>query len=58
MRALDLYLLFRHLFRNLYVFTLDWAEMQSLFKELPSAFRLVDSDLAAFDAFLVSLLEP
>ncbi len=54
--ALDRYLRFRHVFRNLYVFDLDWSEMLPLLRGLPAVEALVDADLERFDGFLASLM--
>lgn len=54
--AVDRYLRFRHLFRNLYVFDLQWLELHPLLAGLPDLHRLLDADLAAFDGFLASLV--
>jgi len=56
--ALDRYLRFRHLFRNLYVFDLDWSELLPLLRRLPEVHSLVDRDLARFDGFLAALTTP
>lgn len=57
MRALDRYLRFRHLFRNLYVFDLQWTELLPLLTGLAELHHLIDRDLAAFDEFLRTLLD-
>jgi hypothetical protein len=55
--ALDRYLRFRHLFRNLYVFRLEWSELEPLLRRLEPVHALVDADLARFDAFLAALID-
>ena len=56
--ALDRYLRFRHLFRNLYVFELTWDELLPLLQGLARTRSLVEADLEAFDDFLLALVEP
>ena len=51
------FLSFRHLFRHLYVLDLRWAEIRLLLVALEPLHRSVDSQLAAFDGFLVDLTE-
>jgi len=54
-RQLDEYLRFRHLFRNIYGFTLEWERCSELLADLPSVFDGLDRQLAVFDAFLETL---
>lgn len=49
---LDEFLRFRHLFRNLYGFELEWSRVQSLLKALPTAWNAVEADIDRFLAFL------
>lgn len=55
-RQLDEYLRFRHLFRNVYGFDLEWERCSELLDALPAAFEGLSRQIAAFDAFL-QLLE-
>jgi hypothetical protein len=50
--ALDEFLRFRHLFRNLYGFELEWPRLHELLERLPQAWAGVDADLGRFLAFL------
>lgn len=50
--ALEEFLRFRHLFRNLYGFELEWARVQSLLARLPETWSLVEGDIERFTAFL------
>jgi hypothetical protein len=54
-RQLDAYLRFRHLFRNLYGFDLEWERCRELLADLPAAFGRLARQLAAFDEFLHTL---
>lgn len=54
-RHLDEYLRFRHLFRNVYGFDLDWERCRELLAELPATFEKLSKQLAAFDEFLGTL---
>lgn len=51
-RVLDEFLRFRHLFRNVYGFELEWARVRSLLERLPAAWNEVETDLARFLEFL------
>ena len=50
--ALDEFLRFRHLFRNVYGFELEWARVRSLLERLPGAWSQVEADLDRFQGFL------
>lgn len=50
--VLEEFLRFRHLFRNLYGFELEWSRVQSLLKALPAAWNAVEADIDRFLAFL------
>jgi HepT-like protein len=50
--ALEEFLRFRHLFRNMYGFELEWPRLKSLLKALPAAWNAVETDLDRFLAFL------
>ncbi len=52
--ALDEFLRFRHLFRNVYGHELDWSRVRSLLEQLPAAWNAVEADLDRFLAFLDS----
>jgi len=54
-RELDEFLRFRHLFRNIYGFDLEWERCRGLLERLPSVFRRLIEQLEAFDAFLLEL---
>jgi hypothetical protein len=54
-RQLDEYLRFRHLFRNIYGFDLEWERCHELFSELPVVLARLEQQLAAFDEFLRTL---
>ncbi|HEX9731684.1 MAG TPA: hypothetical protein VGG06_06805 [Thermoanaerobaculia bacterium] len=50
--ALEEFLRFRHLFRNLYGFELEWPKIRSLLDRLPETWSAVEADLDRFVAFL------
>jgi hypothetical protein len=54
-RQLEAYLRFRHLFRNIYGFELEWDRCRHLLVDLPVMFEALVQRLAAFDEFLHSL---
>ena len=54
-RQLEEFLRFRHLFRNLYGFDLDWDRCQVLLQKLPVTLRRLEQQICAFDEFLGSL---
>jgi len=54
-RKLDEYLRFRHLFRHIYGFDLEWDRCQPLLDRLPTVSRRLVQHLSAFDVFLCSL---
>lgn len=56
--ALDEFLRFRHLFRNLYGFELEWPRVRNLLERLPAAWNEVEADLDRFLAFLDAAAEP
>jgi hypothetical protein len=53
-RLLEEFLRFRHLFRNVYGFELEWERMKPLLARMGSAWAGFDADLTAFLAFLDS----
>lgn len=57
-RALDGYLGFRHRFRNVYGFDLDWAKIRALLEHLDETWALVGKDLGAFEGFVRDLATP
>ena len=50
--ALDEYLRFRHLFRSLYGFELDWSRLRPLLARLPATLSSVEADVGGFLGFL------
>jgi hypothetical protein len=54
-RRLDEYLRFRHLFRNIYGFDLEWGRCLELLDDLPAVFERLSQRLATFDEFLHTL---
>lgn len=53
----DPYLRFRHLFRNLYGFDLEWAQVQPLLAALTGAHAAVGADLDRFEATVLALAD-
>ena len=49
---LEEFLRFRHLFRNLYGFELEWPRIRSLLEQLPETWSAAEADLDRFLAFL------
>jgi hypothetical protein len=49
------YLRFRHLFRHLYGFELDWDQLLPLLRALPAAHLAVSEDLDRFESVLMAL---
>ena len=49
---LDEFLRFRHLFRNVYGFELEWPRARGLLRRLPEAWNEVEVDLDGFLGFL------
>lgn len=57
--ALQEFLRFRHLFRNLYGFELEWSRLRALLERLPTTWAAVQTDLERFVAFLdAAAMEP
>jgi len=54
-RQLDEYLRFRHLFRNVYGFDLEWERCRELLDDLPAMFERLLHRLADFDEFVRTL---
>lgn len=51
-KVLDEFLRFRHLFRNLYGFELDWEKVRPLLERLPLTWNILERELRAFVSFL------
>ncbi len=51
-RALDEFLRFRHLFRNVYGFELEWPRLRALARRVPKAWQLLKVDVEHFLSFL------
>ena len=54
-KELDPYLAFRHRFRNLYAFDLEWSKLRGLIAKLPSVWNATKRDLETFIAFVETL---
>ena len=54
-QQLDEYLRFRHLFRNIYGFKLEWERCKELLTDLPLVYEKLDRQLTIFDEFLHTL---
>ncbi len=54
-KAIDEYLRFRHVVRNIYTFDLDAAQLDRLVQNLRPSFEQVQADLLAFASFLDGL---
>jgi hypothetical protein len=54
-QQLDEYLRFRHLFRNIYGFDLEWERCRQLLDDLPTTFKRLLQRLVDFDEFLRTL---
>jgi hypothetical protein len=53
-RALEEFLRFRHLFRNVYGFELEWPRLRALARRMPAAWRLLKTDIERFLRFLTA----
>lgn len=51
----DEYLHFRHVFRNLYGYMLDWKRMQPLLENLELGYQQFEKEIATFRSFLMRL---
>ena len=51
-RTLDEFVRFRHLFRNVYGFELEWPRLRALARRVPKAWRLLNADIERFLSFL------
>lgn len=54
-QQLDEYLRFRHLFRNIYGFDLEWERCRELLGERSVVFAALEQQLGAFEEFLLAL---
>ena len=54
-RQLDEYVRFRHLFRNMYGFDLEWERCRELLNDVPTTFETLAQQLSLFDEFLRTL---
>jgi hypothetical protein len=54
---LDPYLAFRHRFRNLYLFDLDWQLMEPLLQQAAGVWRATEADLRTFADALERMAE-
>jgi hypothetical protein len=52
-RKLEEFLRFRHLFRNLYGFELEWSKLKLLLQQLPTTMAALRGDLERFTDFLM-----
>jgi hypothetical protein len=52
---LDEYLRFRHVFRNVYGYLLDWKRIRPLLENLDSVYQQFTREVAAFRSFLMRL---
>jgi hypothetical protein len=57
-RALEEFLRFRHLFRNVYGFELEWPRLRALARRVPAVWRLLEADLERFLRFLGAASAP
>ena len=51
------FLRFRHLFRNIYGFDLDWSRIEPLLTELPLVIERFSASLDGFRDYLLALFE-
>ena len=54
-RQFDEYVRFRHLFRNMYGFDLEWERCRELLNDVPTTFETLAQQLSLFDEFLRTL---
>lgn len=54
---LDEYLRFRHVFRNVYGYLLDWKRIRPLLENLNSVYQQFTREVAAFRSFLIRLAD-
>ena len=55
--ALEEFLRFRHLFRNVYGFELEWPRLRALARKVPRVWRLLNTDIERFLGFLDAAAE-
>ena len=55
-KAIDEYLRFRHIVRNIYTFEFDPARIEHLVQRLPASFEQMQTELLAFAEFLEQLV--
>lgn len=56
-QALHEFLRFRHLFRNLYGFEIEWPRLRALLEKLPGTWSAVEADVDRFVVFLETAAE-
>jgi len=54
---LDEYLRFRHVFRNVYGYLLDWKRLRPLLENMKLVYQQFEREIAAFRSFLMRLAE-
>ena len=54
-RTLDEYLRFRHVFRNVYGYMLEWERLRPLLYGIPAAYEQFRREISAFRQFLLDL---
>ena len=54
-RTLDEYLRFRHVFRNVYGYMLDWERLKPLLDRIPTVYEQFRREISAFRRFLLGL---
>jgi len=54
---LDEYLRFRHVFRNVYGYMLDWERMRPLLEKMDAVYKQFEEEIAAFRSFLIRLAD-
>jgi hypothetical protein len=54
---LDEYLRFRHVFRNVYGYLLDWKRLQPLFDRMEDTYQHFSQEISTFRRFMLQLAE-
>lgn len=54
-RTLDEYLRFRHVFRNVYGYLLEWERLKPLLNGIPATYLQFHQELSSFRRFLLDL---
>ena len=54
---LDEYLRFRHVFRNVYGYMLDWERMRPLLEKMEAVYKQFEEEIGAFRCFLIRLAD-